>query len=231
MSTDTEQYKITMHHSLLIFDLDGTLLDTVDDIGTAANQVLQELGYPSHPLSAYQEFVGSGVAVLFQRALPDKNPEQSVIDECLIRFEHAYDACWDKASTPYQKIPELLDQLLELNYRLAILSNKPDPFTKKCVTHYFAPYRFHPVFGQRPGVARKPDSQAVWEIMKYHNTSAEQTLFIGDSEIDVQTAQHAGIFSIGVAWGYRNSELLLAQGVDLLIEQPSELLSFLSNQT
>ena len=215
-----------MHHALLIFDLDGTLLDTVDDIGTAANHVLRELGYPSHPLSAYREFVGSGVAVLFQRALPDENPEQSVIDECLVRFEHAYDACWDKASAPYQKIPELLDRLLELNYRLAILSNKPDPFTKKCATH-----GFHPIFGQRPTVARKPDPQAVREIMKYHNVSAEQTLFIGDSEIDVQTAQNAGIFSIGVAWGYRNSELLLAQGVDLLIEQPSDLLSFLSNHT
>jgi phosphoglycolate phosphatase len=206
-------------------------LDTVDDIGSAANQVLKEMGYSSHPLSAYRQFVGSGVAVLFERALPQEHVDQSVVNECLARFGQAYETYWNQASAPYEEIPELLVQLLGSDYRLAVLSNKPDLFAKKCVSAYFAAYQFHPVFGQRTGVARKPDPQAVWEIMKYHNASAEQTLFIGDSEIDVQTAQNAGIFSIGVAWGYRSSELLLAQGVDLLIEQPSELLSFLSNHT
>jgi hypothetical protein len=120
-----------------------------------------------------------------------------------------------------------LAQLLELDYRLAVLSNKPDLFAQKCVSTYFAPYRFDPVFGQRPGVARKPDPQAVRAIMKYHDVSAKQTLFVGDSEIDIQTAQNAGIFSVGVAWGYRSPESLIAQGVDLIIDQPSDLLSFL----
>lgn len=220
-----------MQYSVIIFDLDGTLLDTVDDIGSAANQVLKEMGYSPHPLSAYRQFVGSGVAVLFERALPQEHADQSVVNECLARFGQAYETYWNQASAPYEEIPELLVQLLGSDYRLAVLSNKPDLFAKKCVSAYFAAYQFHPVFGQRTGVARKPDPQAVWEIMKYHDVSAKQTLFVGDSEIDIQTAQNAGIFSVGVAWGYRNSELLLAQGVDLLIEQPSELLSFLSNHT
>ncbi len=220
-----------MPYSLLIFDLDGTLLDTVADIGRAANQVLQDLGYPSHSLPAYREFVGSGVAVLFNKALPYKDPEQRLIAECLERFDQAYETCWNNASAPYAQVPELLDQLLELNYHLAILSNKPHAFTEKCVSTYFSPYRFRPVYGQRPSVARKPDPQAVREIMQFHQVPAQQTLFVGDSEIDIQTAQNAEIFSVGVAWGYRSPELLVAEGADLLIEQPSELLSFLRNHS
>jgi len=214
-------------YSVIIFDLDGTLLDTVGDIGVAANRVLLEAGYPTHPLAAYRQFVGSGIAVLFERALPKADVHPRVVAKCIARFERAYEACWNQATTPYQKIPQLLDELLELDYRLAVLSNKPDLFTQKCVSTYFAPYRFDPVFGQRPGVARKPDPQAVRAIMKYHDVSAKQTLFVGDSEIDIQTAQNAGIFSVGVAWGYRSPESLIAQGVDLLIDQPSDLLSFL----
>lgn len=216
-----------MQYPVIIFDLDGTLLSTVDDIGSAANQVLKEMGYSSHPLSAYQQFVGSGVAVLFERALPQENADRNVVNECCLRFGQAYEAYWNQASAPYERIPELLAQLLELDYRLAVLSNKPDLFAQKCVSTYFAPYRFDPVFGQRPGVARKPDPQAVRAIMKYHDVSAKQTLFVGDSEIDIQTAQNAGIFSVGVAWGYRSPESLIAQGVDLIIDQPSDLLSFL----
>ena len=216
-----------MRYSSLIFDLDGTLLDTVADIGAAANQVLHELGYPPHPLPAYQGFVGSGVAVLFQRALSGDHPPSSLIDDCVERFDRAYARCWNKASRPYDKIPELLNHLSASSYRLAILSNKPDAFTKKCVSHYFPTYSFDPVLGQRPSTGPKPDPQAVWEIMQYHQVSAEQTIFVGDSEIDVQTAKNAGIFSIGVAWGYRGSEVLLSQDVDLLIEHPSELVTFL----
>ena len=219
-----------MSYSSLIFDLDGTLLDTIDDIGTAANTVLQELGHPSHPLSAYQGFVGSGVAVLFQKALPADNPKPNEIDDCVTRFQRAYASCWNRASKPYDKILELLSQLSMSRYRLAILSNKPDAFTKKCVSHYFSCCHFDPVLGQRPNVARKPDPQAVWEIMQCHQSSAEQTIFVGDSEIDVQTAQNAGIFSVGVAWGYRGSDVLVAQGVDLIVEHPSELLAFLDGR-
>ncbi|MBC20313.1 MAG: HAD family hydrolase [Planctomycetaceae bacterium] len=219
-----------MLYSSLIFDLDGTLLDTIDDIGAAANLVLQETGYPTHPLPAYKGFVGSGVAALFQRALPEDDPPQILIDDCVDRFDRVYANCWNHASKPYDKIPELLDQLSGFSYRLAILSNKPDAFTKKCASHFFPACHFDPVLGQRSNAGRKPDPQAVWEIMRYHQSSAEQTVFVGDSEIDVQTAKNAGIFSIGVAWGYRGSEVLLARGVDLLIEHPSELLAFLNRQ-
>ena len=145
-----------MQYPVIIFDLDGTLLDTVDDIGSAANQVLKEMGYPSHLLSAYQQFVGSGIAVLFERALPKADVHPRVVAKCIARFERAYAACWNQATTPYQKIPQLLDELLELGYHLAVLSNKPDSFAKKCVLEYFSEYQFDPIFGQRIGVARKP---------------------------------------------------------------------------
>ena len=219
-----------MRYSSLIFDLDGTLLDTIDDIGTAANTVLEELGYPSHPLPAYQKFVGSGVAVLFQRAIQGGKPRQSEVEDCVARFQRVYASCWNQASKPYNEILELLKKLSISQCKLAILSNKPDVFTKKCVSYYFSSYHFEPVFGQRSNVTRKPDPQAVWEIMQQHQSSAEQTMFVGDSEIDVQTAQNAGVFSVGVGWGYRGSEVLLAQGVDLIVEHPSDLLDFLDGQ-
>ena len=219
-----------MRFSSLIFDLDGTLLDTVDDIGTAANTVLEELGYPSHPLPAFQKFVGSGVAVLFRRAIPRDNPSQNEIEHCVARFQQVYASCWNHASKPYEGILEFLEKLSISRCKLAILSNKPDVFTKKCVSHYFSSYDFDPVFGQRSNVARKPDPQAVWEIMQQHQSSPEHTIFVGDSEIDVQTAQNAGVFSVGVGWGYRGSEVLLAQGVDLIVEHPSDLTAFLDGQ-
>ena len=219
-----------MRYSSLIFDLDGTLLDTVEDIGTAANIVLQESGYPSHPLPAYKNFVGSGVAVLFQRAIPIDNPQQSEVEDCVNRFQQVYATCWSHASKPYGEILELLDKLLISQCKLAILSNKPDVFTKKCASHFFSSYGFNPVFGQKQNVKRKPDPQAVLKIMQQHQSSAEQTMFIGDSEIDVQTAQNAEIFSVGVGWGYRGSEALLAHGADLIVEHPSDLLGFLDGK-
>ena len=118
-----------------------------------------------------------------------------------------------------------------MRFDLAILSNKPDAFTKKCVLEYFPRYHFDPVFGQRHEVPRKPQPEAVWEIMKYRGVSAEQTVLVGDSEIDVLTAQNAGIFAVGVTWGYRPSEALIAQGANLLIDEPRDLLSFIEENS
>ena len=220
-----------MPYKAVIFDLDGTLLDTVADIGSAANRVLIKAGYSPHPLIAYQQFVGSGVAVLFERALPQNAADSSVVTECVSNFEREYETCWNQATLPYDGICELLDKLTGMRFDLAILSNKPDAFTKKCVTEYFPGYCFDPVFGQRQEVPRKPQPEAVWEIMQYHGVSAEQTVFVGDSEIDVLTAQNAGIFAVGVTWGYRLPEALIAQGVNLLIDEPRDLLSFIEENS
>ena len=220
-----------MSFSLAIFDLDGTLLDTVGDIGSAANRVLIEAGYPPHPLTAYRQFVGSGVAVLFERALPKESANPYVIDNCISRFEREYETCWNRDTVPYDGIGDLLDHFLSLGLRLAVLSNKPDSFAKKCVREYFTDYRFEPILGQRPDVPRKPDPTAVREIMQYHQVGAEQVFFVGDSEIDIQTAQNAGVFSIGVSWGYRPASALVDMGVDLLAEEPGDLLSFIAENT
>ena len=220
-----------MQYSTVIFDLDGTLLDTVEDIGHAANQVLLDMGYPPHPLSAFRQFVGSGVAVLFERAVPQDVVHQNVINQCMLRFSKVYEVCWNQSTLPYPGIPVLLERLLELDCRIAVLSNKPDRFTKKCVKEYFSDYHIGPIFGQRSGVARKPDPQSVWEIIKYHGVSVEQTIFVGDSEIDMQTAQNAGIFSVGVTWGYGRPASLVAQGANLLIDHPEDLLSFITSHS
>ena len=220
-----------MSFSLAIFDLDGTLLDTVGDIGSAANRVLLAAGYSPHPLSDYHRFVGSGVAVLFERALPKESATPQVIANCVSSFEQEYEACWNRETVPYDGISDLLDHFSSLGLHLAVLSNKPDSFAKKCVREYFSDYRFEPILGQRPDVPRKPDPAAVREIMQYHQVVAEQVFFVGDSEIDIQTAQNAGIFSIGVSWGYRSSSALVDQGVDLLVEEPGDLLSFIEENT
>ena len=226
-----KQRDFSMSFSLAIFDLDGTLLDTVGDIGNAANRVLIEAGHSPHPLSAYRRFVGSGVAVLFERALPKESVTPNVIDHCISNFEREYEACWNRETVPYDGMGDLLDRFSSLGLRLSVLSNKPDSFAKKCVREYFSDYRFEPTLGQRPDVPRKPDPAAVREIMEYHQVVAEQVFFVGDSEIDIQTAQNAGVFSIGVSWGYRPASALVDQGVDLLAEEPGDLLSFVEENT
>jgi phosphoglycolate phosphatase len=213
----------------VIFDLDGTLLDTLRDIAAAANRVLLELGYPEHSMADYRFLVGDGVRVLFQRALPDGTGTDRIVDRCVELFERHYAATWDRTSTPYAGIQSLLELLERRGIPMAVLSNKPHEFTVQCVSRFFAPGQFDPVLGQRPHVARKPDPAGVDEICTHWGMSAGRVFYLGDTNTDMWTASAAGCVAVGVTWGFRAASELEASGARFLIDEPVELLQLLDS--
>lgn len=220
MSTSNPVYRA------VVFDLDGTLLDSLADIGEAANSVLSRLGFPAHALGEYRRFVGDGVAVLFHRALTADRRTDDIITHCVGEFQIAYGLSWNVHTKPYMGIPELLNSLTERGLKLAVLSNKPHEFALRCVEHYF-PARFEAVFGQREGVPRKPDPAAAFEIAQCLGIAVGEIVYVGDSAVDMETALNAGMRPIGVAWGFRSVDELRAAGAATVIAQPLELLGFL----
>jgi phosphoglycolate phosphatase len=208
----------------IIFDLDGTLLDTLADIAFSANAVLEELGLPGHGEGDYRQFVGEGVARLFEKALPAERRSRETIERCVEGFGMTYGANWNVRTRPYEGIPELLDALTAKKTPMAVLSNKPQEFTVRCVEHYFSAWKFTAVFGQRDGVPRKPDPAGALEIVERLRLPREQVAYLGDSSIDMQTAQNAGLFGIGASWGFRSVEELRAARASDIVAKPQELL-------
>lgn len=219
-----------MKYTAVIFDLDGTLLDTLDDIAEATNRVLQSLGYPSHPSDDYRYFVGAGVRALFGRALPAATISDELMERCMQRFAIEYGAHWNVHTQPYEGIAKLLDALTQRGLKLAVLSNKPDAFTRLCVSQYLDNWRFEPVLGQREGVPRKPDPTAVVEILNQWGLQPQRCLYVGDTGIDMQAAVAADVFPVGVLWGFRPEEELAANGAQLLIRRPMDLLDCLTEE-
>lgn len=211
----------------VLFDLDGTLLDTLEDIGRSANESLQALGYPPHPIDAYRQFIGDGIGNLFARALPAGVRGDGIVDRCVDGFRETYGRGWNVATRPYDGIPEVLDALSARALGLAVLSNKPDAFTRQCVDEYLSKWPFRFVFGDRAGVPRKPDPAGALEIASGLGVPPAAVLYVGDSSVDMATATRAGMFPVGVAWGFRSAEELRAHGAARVIEQPLELLGLL----
>lgn len=216
-----------MKYEAVLFDLDGTLIDTVDDIGDAANRVLSNRGFPIHPISTYYQFIGEGVKVLFTRALPQEKRNEDLINTCLKEFVEDYRRNYDVKSKPYDGIPEMLNALNARGLKLAILSNKPDPLTKDCVTSLLSNLDFGVVFGQRDSVPRKPNPQAALEIAKKLSISPSDFLYLGDTAIDMKTAVSAGMFPVGVAWGFRPVKELKENGARVIIDKPIQLLDLI----
>ena len=216
-----------MKYEAVLFDLDGTLLDTVDDIGDAANRVLSNRGFPIHPISTYYQFIGEGVKVLFTRALHQENRSEDLINTCLKEFVEDYRRNYDVKSKPYDGIPEMLNALSERNLKLAILSNKPDPLTKDCVTSLLSNWDFGVVFGQRDSVPRKPNPQAALEIAEKLTISPSNFIYLGDTAIDMKTAVSAGMFPVGAAWGFRPVKELKENGARVIIDKPIQLLDLI----
>jgi phosphoglycolate phosphatase len=218
-----------MQYAAIVFDLDGTLLDTLADIAQAANRVLVQRGLAAHPVDAYRQFVGEGVRVLFERSLPQVADDivpctDDIVAACAEDFRHAYAQCWNVQTRPYDGIDDLLSALVSRGVRLAVLSNKPDVFTKACVREYFSQFPFEAVLGQREGVPRKPDPAGAREIAALMNLAPERILYVGDTAIDMQTANAAGMFPVGVSWGFRPRSEMLAGGARAMIDRPAELL-------
>jgi phosphoglycolate phosphatase len=214
-----------MRRTTILFDLDGTLLDSLEDIAAAANAALADRGLPTHDREAFRGFIGNGVANLFRRAIGDAHINREVeMRACLEKFQETYQLQWKVNSRPYDGIAELLNELVQRKCQLAVLSNKPHHFTVKCVDHFFANWPFTTVFGQRESVPKKPAPQAVYEIIELLGSSKEQCIYVGDSVVDIQTAQGAGIASAGAAWGFRGEEELNAAGADYVLQSPWDLL-------
>lgn len=212
---------------LVIFDLDGTLLNTIADLAAATNQALRHFGYPTHETEAYRFFVGNGINKLFERALPDGERTEENILKIRSRFVPYYDEHNTDLSRPYPGIPELLSALQKQEIRMAVASNKYQAATRKLISHYFPEINFVEVLGQREGIPAKPDPSIVYDIMRKAEVKNEEVLYVGDSNVDMQTAHHAGVTAIGVAWGFRPRTELEALHPAHILEKAEELLQYL----
>lgn len=209
----------------VIFDLDGTLLDSIEDIASSMNKVLESLQLPTHKIEDYKHFVGGGVDILVENAL--NNQSKEIKDEVIKRFKIEYDGKLHSKTLPYDGIYELLDELKKLDINLAVLSNKPHEFTVSYVNHFFKNYNFKEIHGQKKDVPKKPDPKAALDIVKCLDSSCENTYFIGDTKIDMQTAKSANMTAIGVLWGFRDEKELRDFGADFIVSNPLELLKII----
>ncbi|MCI8649090.1 MAG: HAD family hydrolase [Anaerotruncus sp.] len=214
---------------LVIFDLDGTLLNTLDDLAAAGNHVLAEHGMPTHPVEAFKIFVGDGIRKLVERMCPPDTNEEMLV-QLHQEYNRWYGTHSEDQTRPYPGIIELLDQLLKRGVHTAVLSNKPHPIARALCPRYFGD-RLMLVHGQREGFPRKPDRALVDEILQLTGTSAAQCLYVGDSGVDMQTAKNSGVTALGAAWGFRSVEELRANGADAILEKPADLLKFLVETT
>ena len=212
-----------MHYKAILFDLDGTLLDTLEDLATAANRALGTLGLPAHPTDAYRVFVGDGLRTLAERILPGEQRSAAQVDALVAAFEREYSRTWNERTAPYAGVPEMLDRLTGDGYRLSVLSNKPDAFTRLCVEQLLPHWTFAPLYGQRPGVPRKPDPAAALAIAVELGLDPAEVLYLGDTATDMHTARAAGMEAVGVLWGFRSADELRAAGARHLITHPGEL--------
>ena len=216
-----------MRFDAILFDLDGTLLDTLADIADSMNAVLSSLGFPTHEADEYRYLVGDGVETLSRRALPDGSRSDELVQKCIGLMGVEYSRRWGKATRPYEGIPEFLGLLEARGIKRAVLSNKPDEFTKLMVEHYFRGSSFHAVRGARPSVPKKPDPFAALEIARGLDVLPSRTMFLGDTDTDMRTACNAGMYAVGVLWGFRGAEELLKNGARELVSRPDEVLGLL----
>jgi phosphoglycolate phosphatase len=213
----------------IIFDLDGTLADTLTDIANSMNRVLREKGYPVHPAEDYKYLIGRGLENLVSTSLPDECRLPSVISACLASLIEDYrDHCLVHTHL-YPGIESLLVRLQDLGIKLAVFSNKADDLTQIIVQSLMPGIRFGKIVGARPDYPKKPDPSGAQLISDYLEISPEQMIYLGDSDVDMLTARGAGMMAVGVLWGFRTKEELLLNGADHLLSEPFELLALLEN--
>jgi len=213
----------------VVFDLDGTLLDTLEDIGQAMNRVLAQHGLAAHPLSSYRNFVGDGAEVLVRRALRPGQATEVEIFKYIQEFKTAYAQCWNVYTRTYPGIPRLLDILAQRGIPAAVLSNKPHEFTVRCVEAFLPGWRFAAVLGEHPGRPLKPDPAGALEAARLLKAALRDICYVGDTNTDMQTALAAGMVPVGALWGFRSAAELRASGAHYLIKTPAELLSLLQS--
>lgn len=206
-----------MRYSVILFDLDGTILNTLDDLAASTNRALAKNGLPTRSTEEVRRFVGNGIRLLIERAVPENTP-LTLTDRVFDDFRADY----ADRTLPYDGIPELLRTLRASGARTAVISNKADSAVQELIAHYF-PGLFDAVVGERPGVRRKPAPDAVLEVLRALSAAPADAVYIGDSEVDVETARNAGLPCIAVDWGFRSREILLQHGAQTIASSPAEL--------
>lgn len=215
-----------MNFKAVIFDLDGTLVDSIKDIADAMNIVLQKRNYPIFDYPTYKTFVGSGVKSLVIKALPETNPKPEEVNECLEDMMQVYGEICTNKTLPYNGVSELLNTLKTKNIKISILSNKEDSLTKK-VSAKLLPTYITPVLGLKEEPLKKPNPKVVLEICETINVKPEETIYVGDTDVDILVAQNANMLPVGVSWGFRDKEELINVGAKHILEKPADLLNIL----
>ncbi|NTW10663.1 MAG: HAD family hydrolase [Chlorobiaceae bacterium] len=218
-----------MSFKAVIFDLDGTLLNTLQDIVHTLNTVLARRNYPVHTLDECRFLVGHGLKELVRKALPEKAATPETIDLVLADLVEVYSENWNVHSRPYPGIPTLLDRLSELGIRKAILSNKAHEFTQLCADILLGNWKFDAVLGYSSGMEAKPDPEGAFRVSGLLGVQPSSILYVGDSGIDMLTASRAGMYPLGVLWGFRPESELLDHGAKSLVKHPEEILRFFTH--
>ncbi len=212
----------------VIFDLDGTLLNTLEDLGNSVNRVLEQKGLPIHKLDSYRYFVGDGAPMLITRALPEEKRKDKIIHaSCLKAFREDYRQNWNVTARPYEGVPEMLDALNARKLKMAVLSNKPHEFTKQCIAGLLPKWNFDMVLGQRNGIPCKPDPIGALEIAEHLHIQPSRFLYLGDTAVDMKTSIAANMFPVGALWGFRTAQELQENGAQMLISYPLDILNLL----
>jgi len=216
-----------MNYKAVVFDLDGTLVDSAADLGNAVNRVLSSHGYPIHEIPRYQDFIGSGAEIMVKRALPEDSRGEETVKICLEQFLKDYHENFDVDTVLYEGIPELLDHLSEKSIILTLLTNKPEGITLKLSESLLSKWDFQVIMGSREGLPKKPDPTGAVLLLEKIETPGSQTVYFGDSGIDMKTAVSADMVPVGVLWGFRGKEELQNDGAKYIIEKPLDILEIM----
>jgi len=216
-----------MKFQAILFDLDGTLLDTLTDLANSMNTVLVRLNLPTHPINSYRYFIGNGIERLVRHSLPEDHRDDKTVSNSLIAMQDEYSKHWIDNTKPYPGVPELLCALEKYDIPKAVLSNKPDNFTQIMTKKLLPDQLFNIVQGATPSIPKKPHPAAALRIAKKLAIPSHDFLYLGDTNTDMQTANSAGMYAVGVLWGFRDAEELLASGAKAIVDKPEDVLALL----
>ena len=206
------------------------MLDSLVDLAESCNAALEKHGFPAHPVEAYKVFVGDGVATLLERTIPAGKNDTATISAVAQSYREEYLKRWNEKTRPYAGIPELLDALVQRGMKLAVLSNKPDDFTRKCVTELLGKWQFDIVMGASAAFAVKPHPAGAQQVAAALGVAPGEVVYLGDTSTDMQTAVAAGMRPVGVLWGFRPASELREHGAQHLLVHPLDLLELLDGR-
>jgi len=216
-----------MKFQAAIFDLDGTLLDTLSDIADAMNAALERMGFPGHETTAYRYLTGDGVRALAGRSLPEQTKDEATVAACILEFRSRYADRWGTKTLPYPGITGLLTELAQRRVKLSVLSNKLDEFTRRAVRDFLPGFDFSFIIGAKPDLPPKPDPAGAIFIARGLRIPPAHIVYLGDTGVDMKTAVRAGMFPVGALWGFRDDKELREHGAKAVIGSPRELLGFI----